>query len=113
MRQLIKLVKSSNKGPQMEPPAVLIISPQSIIKVPDLHPQFAGDAIEKSKALAQIYHRIAREEGCEFLDADFLISSSKIDGVHLDETSCTILGMAVFEKIQGMFNGSLLEDKVR
>ncbi len=102
MRQLVRIVHSCNKGPAMKPPKVLVISPQPIIDIPDLHPQFKGEAIEKSKALAEVYRRISQEEGCEFLDAALLITSSKIDGIHLDRSSCLVLGQAVYQKVHQM-----------
>jgi lysophospholipase L1-like esterase len=103
MRQLVRSVLCSNKGPNIKAPKVLIIAPQPIINIPHLHPQFVGESIEKSKALAKIYHQVSQEENCEFLDAAPLITSSEKDGIHLDESSCLILGHAVFEKVKQIF----------
>ncbi len=103
MRLLIQMVRSSNKGPNMQAPKVLVISPQAVIDIPHLDSQFAGKAIFKSKAIAKVYGQICEEEGVEFLDADSLIRSSEIDGIHLDELSCFILGEAVCKKVKKIF----------
>ena len=103
MRQLIKTVHESDKGPMMTAPKVLIISPTTIINIPNLYPQFKGEGVEKSKALAKIYQNISLEENCEFLDAASFIESSQVDGFHLDESACLILGQAVYQKVMQIF----------
>jgi lysophospholipase L1-like esterase len=99
MTQLITVVKNCNKGVKASAPNILLIVPQPIISVENLHPEFQGDPIAKSEALASLYQRIAQEENCEFLDSSHVVTSSKIDGVHLDESQCELLGHAVAEKV--------------
>jgi lysophospholipase L1-like esterase len=100
MRLLVRTVQSSNKGPEMRAPKVLIISPQPVASIPNLDAQFSGSAIEKSRAIAAVYFRISQEEKCEFLDAAPLVTADKTDGIHLDERSCQILGEAVLKKVE-------------
>lgn len=98
MRQLIKLVKACNKGPIAIAPKILLCAPQPIIKTPNLHPQLDDSSIEKSQHIGELYQQLATEEACDFLDAASIVTSSLLDGVHLDETQCVLLGKAVAAK---------------
>lgn len=100
MRNLIHCVKTSNKGPEGSAPKILFIAPQPIIKVDNLHPQLDDSSIEKSKKLASIYASLAEEEKCAFLNAGDYIQSSLIDGVHLDETACKDIALAIATKVK-------------
>lgn len=102
MRQLIHFVKSTNKGPAINAPKILLIAPHPIIKIDNLHPQLNDDSIEKSKNLAPLYLQLANEEQCEFIDASLHIASSQIDGVDLDPPQCEILAQAIAEKVDMM-----------
>lgn len=99
MRQLVKEIKTCNKGPNSTSPKILVIAPQPIIKIDSLHPEFDGDPIERSKLLSDFYKQMIIQEGCEFLDASLIVKSSAIDGVHLDESEHKLLGYAVAEKV--------------
>lgn len=102
MRQLVKYVMTSNKGPQELPPQVLVIAPMPIIKIPDLFPQFDDTSIQKTKILASLYSQMATEENCDFLDASLIVTASQRDGIHLDESACELLASAVKSKIYDM-----------
>lgn len=97
MRRLVKAVKTCNKGSGLVTPKIILIAPQPIIEVENLHPQFDGDPVEKSKALSAAYRLMARHEGCEFIDAAHIVNSSKIDGIHLDEAEHELLGLVIAE----------------
>ncbi len=88
MRQLIQLVKNSNKGPLEEAPKVLLIAPPPLILIPELNNLFDRDSIQKSTCLGDAYHHLSKEESCDFLDAASCIQPSTIDGIHLDDTEC-------------------------
>ncbi len=96
MRRLVRVAKSSNIGTEK----ILIIAPQPIVKIADLHPQFDDIAIEKSKALAPLYQRLAEEESCGYLDAAQFLTSSRLDGVHIEEQDMPLLAAAVAEKVK-------------
>ncbi|MCW5589586.1 MAG: hypothetical protein KIT27_07995 [Legionellales bacterium] len=100
MRQLIQLVKASNKGSNAKAPKILLIAPQPIIKITNLHPQLDDSSIEKSQQLAPLYQTLAIEESCEFIDAGSSIQSSRIDGVHLDEMACEKIGKVIAKKVR-------------
>lgn len=100
LRELIKVVKTSNKGPRERSPKILVIAPQPIIKIPNLHPMLNEDSIEKSMQLKKVYAQLAKEELCEFLDASLVAQSSPLDGVHLDEEGHKRLGIAVAKALE-------------
>lgn len=99
MRQLIKVVKKSNKGHAANSPNILLLSPAPVIKIPNLHPQFDDDSIEKSKNLAGLYQQMAKEEDVDFLDISLVVTPSRIDGIHFKESQCKLLGQAIAEKV--------------
>jgi len=99
-RKLIQCVKSSNKGSSAKPPQILLIAPQPIIKVQNLHPQLDDSSIEKSNNIGLLYQQLAQEEKCEYLNAGLLIQSSSIDGVHLDEFANEVLGKSIADKVR-------------
>ena len=49
------------------------------------------------------YQRLANKERCEFLNAAQYVSSSQVDGVHLDESSHIKLGKAIAKKVEQIF----------
>ncbi|MBA2654390.1 MAG: SGNH/GDSL hydrolase family protein [Gammaproteobacteria bacterium] len=104
MRQLVKIVKTGDKGPASAPPKIIVIAPQPIIKIINLHPQYDAQPIQKSKELAKSYQQMAKEENCEFIDAGLIVSSSRLDGIHLDAIDHGLLGYAVAEKVRQMSN---------
>lgn len=91
MRKLIHIVKISNKGPSMTIPKILVIAPQPILNIQGLHDQFDESSVKKSQELSHLYQKVTDEENCEFLDASHVVTSSKIDGIHLDEDQCNLL----------------------
>jgi len=99
MRQLIKIVKASDKGIDGKAPKILLISPQPILNISNLHPEFVGNPIDKSKSLAEHYQQLANEEHCAFLDASQVVVSSQLDGVHIDESQLTFLAEVIADKI--------------
>lgn len=99
-RELIHVVKACNKGQEATAPKILLINPQPIIKTPNLNPQINTDSIEKSEKIAEFYKNLAEHENCEFLDASQFVTSSNIDGVHLDEDAHKLLGLVIAKKVK-------------
>lgn len=102
MRQLVKLIKMCDKGPNLTAPKILIIAPQPILKIENLHPQYDGEPIKKSELLSALYKQMSQHEKCEFIDAGHILSSSKLDGIHLDESEHKLLGHAVADRVINM-----------
>lgn len=103
MQQLVKLVKLSNKGPAMSTPKILLIAPPPILEMTNLPEQYNHLSAEKSKKLATLYQRVSQEEECDFLDAGLIVTSSSIDGMHLDESAYKLLAHAVTQKVNSIF----------
>lgn len=102
MRQLLQLVKNSNKGPLATPPKILLIAPPPVIFFDELNSLFNLDSVQKSKCLGDEYRLLAQQEGCDFLDAGSCVTASTIDGIHLDDTGCKKLGHKIAQTIQLM-----------
>lgn len=103
MRELIHTVTSSNKGPKAKAPKILLIAPQPAINVENMNPQMDSTSIEKTQQLASYYQTLVNEEGCEFLNAEQYVSSSQVDGVHLDESEHIKLGKMLAKKVEQIF----------
>ncbi|MGB6976232.1 MAG: SGNH/GDSL hydrolase family protein [Gammaproteobacteria bacterium] len=99
MRLLVKSIKMCDKGSNLTAPKILIIAPPPILKTENLHPQFDGEPIKKTKMLSALYKQMAQQEKCEFIDATLIVSSSKLDGIHLDEPEHKLLGQAVADMV--------------
>ena len=100
MRNLIKVIKSSASGPQGQAPEILMISPAPIIEGVGVFASSFVGAEQKSKALAKNYQLVSDLEECHFLNAGEYISSSPIDGVHLDEQAHQKLATVIAGKIK-------------
>jgi lysophospholipase L1-like esterase len=89
---LISAIRSAPIEPGMPVPPVLVVAP------PPMHnpkgpiaPKFQGGEV-KSVGLAEAYRKVCEEAKCHFFDAGSVISSSKVDGVHLDADQHLTLG---------------------
>jgi hypothetical protein len=55
----------------------------------------------------QAYEAVATELGCSFFDAGSVVSSSPIDGIHLDADQHARLGHALVMVVSGFLTGSV------
>ncbi len=97
--QLIKTIKTCNKGIDGNAPKILMIAPPLIENTINMQDQYNEESIEKSKKIGNAYQQIAIRENCEFLDASSIIKASKKDGIHLDENQYELLSHSIYEKI--------------
>src|SRR5262245_20517803 len=88
---LVDLVRVSSGGAA---PDVLLVCPPPVARLSQFAEKFAG-AGEKSRELAAAFAEVARARGCAFLDAGERISSSDVDGIHLDLAAHETLGSVV------------------
>lgn len=100
LNQCIQVVKNSNKGRDEKAPKILIVTPIPIEKIPNLFPELDDASILKSKALPNLYKKLALENNCEFLDASSIVKASQIDGLHLDEPEHVVFAKVIHEKIK-------------
>ncbi|AHM57936.1 arylesterase protein (plasmid) [Peptoclostridium acidaminophilum DSM 3953] len=94
---LVKIASSSCAGPDMKSPEILVIIPPPTETTDDEDSHSQGGR-EKSLGLSRQFKRLL-EDKCHLLDAGSIISSSKLDGEHIDMQSHRILAEAVFEMI--------------
>ena len=94
---LADIVTGSGCGPDGRAPQTLLVCPPPIAEVDQFDDEFEGGA-EKSRQLAGHFAAIAERRSCVFFDAGALISSSDVDGIHLEEPDHERLGLAVAEQ---------------
>ena len=92
---LVSAIRSAPIEPDMPVPPILVVAPPAIHtpKGP-IAPKFQGGE-HKCVGLADAYRKVCEEANCHFFDAGSVISSSKVDGVHLDLEQHLILGKAI------------------
>jgi lysophospholipase L1-like esterase len=87
-------------------PEILIVAPPPIttpIGQP-LAPKFEGGPA-RCDGIAEAYREVAAELGCLFFNAASVVSSSSIDGVHLDADQHQRLGGALAKVVAGVLAG--------
>jgi lysophospholipase L1-like esterase len=106
IRALIAAIRTAPIEPGMPVPRILVVAPPAI-QTPKgpMAPKFEGGE-KKCQGLAAAYREICKEAGCHFFDAGSIITSSQIDGVHLDAEQHRVLGA----ELSGIVR-SLLADK--
>lgn len=94
---LVSAIRCAAIEPGMPIPPILVVAPPAI-QTPKgpIAPKFQGGE-HKCVGLALAYRQVCEEANCHFFDAGSVISSSKVDGVHLDPEQHLILGKAVAE----------------
>ena len=94
---LVSAIRSAPIEPGMPVPQILVVAPPAI-RTPKgpIEPKFAGGET-KCVGLSDAYRLVCEEVGCHFFDAGGVITSSNVDGVHLDLEQHLVLGHAVAE----------------
>lgn len=92
---LVSTIRTAPIEPNMPVPQILVLAPPPI-RTPKgpIAPKFEGGET-KCIGLSTAYRVVCEELGCHFFDAGSVITSSNIDGVHLDLEQHAILGHAV------------------
>jgi lysophospholipase L1-like esterase len=96
---LVDITQRSAAGPNGNAPQVLLIAPPVVGKLTDYAEMFE-DAVAKSKKFAEHYRRVAQTFRCHFLDSAPIITSSELDGIHLDSDQHRKLGLAVARRVR-------------
>jgi lysophospholipase L1-like esterase len=96
---LTDIVAASGCGPVGRAPETLLVCPPPIAEVDQFDDEFEGGA-EKSRQLAGHFAAIAEQRSCAFLDAGSVISSSDVDGIHLEASEHERLGLVVAEQVR-------------
>jgi lysophospholipase L1-like esterase len=99
--RLVRVVRTSEAGPDYAAPAVLVVCPPPFGKL-DPDGSFAS-AGEKSKQLGRWFAEVCDQLGCELIDLNGIASYSDLDGIHLDADGQAAVAAAVAERAQRMF----------
>ena len=100
---LVDAVRRAPIEPRMPLPEILIVAPPLVQEAKGpIAPKLEG-AREKCVGLATVYEQVARDHGCEFLDAGKITTTSKVDGVHLDANQHRVLGIAIADVVALLF----------
>jgi lysophospholipase L1-like esterase len=101
---LVRMVQQSGCGPNQQAPKVLLIIPPPVGELSKtLFVEMFAGAEAKSQRLASFYRQTAAETGCPFLDAGGVVTSSPIDGIHLEVGEHLKLGKAVARQVEQIF----------
>ena len=93
------LVLRSEMGPGGGAPAVLLVCPPPVGPFLVDAELYAGSE-EKSRALPREFARVTAALRCPWLDAGEVISTSSLDGWHLEASQHELLGVAVAAKVR-------------
>ncbi len=100
--KLVRLILSSEAGPQHRAPKVLLVCPASVRALTDFAEMFGEDARERSKRMPAHYAAVAQRCGCGFFDASSVISVCAADGIHLEADAHATLGKALADAVSGL-----------
>lgn len=103
---LIHEIRSAPIEPGMPIPPILVIAPPPI-QTPKgaIAPKFAGGE-SKCVGLADAYADVCKVQQCHFFDAASVVTSSQLDGVHLDADQHRILGQVLVNLIIQILNAT-------
>lgn len=97
IRELIQIIKKKSLTKQKVVPMILLISPAIVDEtVPGTEERYKG-AQQRSEGLGIEYAKVAKEEGCKFVDLAAIVRPSKQDGIHF-EPEAHLLIADTFEK---------------
>lgn len=103
---LVSAIRAAPIEPTMRVPRILVVAPPAI-QTPKgpIAPKFAGGE-DKCVGLAEAYRKVCEELDCDFFDAGSVVTSSKVDGVHLDLEQHLVLGQAMSEVVVPLLVGN-------
>ncbi len=100
---LVKAIREAPIEPGMPIPRILVVAPPPTQNPRGpLAPKFK-DAEIKCAGLADAVREVATTLDCHFFDASSVTSSSRVDGIHLDEDQHIALGRAIAGVVRGIF----------
>jgi len=83
---LVGAIRRAPIEPGMPTPDILVVAPPPAQEAKGPMTQKFAGAADKCVGLADAYRQVAGELSCHFLDAGRIVTTSPIDGVHLDAT---------------------------
>jgi lysophospholipase L1-like esterase len=101
---LARMILHSDSGPGNKAPKLLLICPPEIgdlSHLPDIAAKIP-DGIARSRQFPRCYEALAATLGCAYLNAQEIVRTSEVDGIHLEEAEHARLGQAVAAKVIAM-----------
>jgi lysophospholipase L1-like esterase len=99
--ELAHLVQRSELGPDGAAPKLLLICPPPVGPFENnRRPELWTGADEKSRALPREFARVASVLGVTWLDAGQVVTTSPLDGWHLEASQHELLGVAVAARVR-------------
>ena len=102
IERLIRVIRSSECGPDGAPPDVVLVAPVPITETGVLKEIFKGGA-QKSQELSLLYQLVAERWACPFVDAGAVAQSDPTDGVHLSKEAHQAIATAIHSKLEDVF----------
>jgi lysophospholipase L1-like esterase len=99
---LVNEVRKAPTEPGMPMPRILIASPPRIGSPKGAFLEKFRGAENRDIGLPEAHAQIALELGCDFFDANTVITSSVVDGVHLDADQHLELGLALTQVVRAI-----------
>ena len=104
---VIRAIRRAPIEPGMPVPPVLVVAPPPITEPmgQPIWEKFTG-APARSERAAEAYAAIATELDCQFFDSGSVVSTSAIDGIHLDADQHAKLGRALSTVVSNLLAGT-------
>jgi lysophospholipase L1-like esterase len=99
---LVRAIRRAPIEPGMPVPRVLVVAPPVAGTAHGTMAEKFRGADVRSAGLADVYARVAVEEGRPFFDAGAVVRTSALDGVHLDADQHVVLGRALAAIVGGL-----------
>ncbi len=96
---LADVIAGSECGPDGAAPHTLLVCPAPLGRLSQFAEDFDG-APAKHAELVRHLEGVAEARSCSFFDAGTVISSSDVDGIHLDAPAHARLGTALAERVR-------------
>ena len=105
---LITAIRTAPIEPGMPVPQILVVAPPAI-QTPKgpIAPKFEGGE-RKCLGLAAAYRKVCEEADCHFFDAGSVITSSNVDGVHVDAEQHLTLGNELSQVVRPLLVNNVL-----
>lgn len=104
VRVLADIILKSESGVNGRSPQLLLVAPPLVKTIPPIS-RFSEEFSEaevKSQKLGEYYQQVAEEYGCEFFNAAQVVTSSNLDGIHLDDKEHIKLGHKLTEFVRNL-----------
>ncbi|MES9970205.1 MAG: SGNH/GDSL hydrolase family protein [Candidatus Thiodiazotropha sp.] len=97
--KLINLTRQSPIEPGMPVPEIMIVAPPIITEPKGYIADKFKDAEKRCIGLANELKKVASELAVSYFDANTVIESSRVDGIHLDAPQHEVIGIAIAKAV--------------